>query len=336
MEIAVFNPPEVFVGHRNARLTVHGRRLLVWRVRDQGMPVAHVAKAMGISRQCAHRWVARFDTEGDAGLEDRSSRPHRSPTRTSPKIEQAVVAARTRYRRGPDWLGPELGIPARTVTRILRRHGVARLAECDPLTGLVIRASKTTALRYERDRPGELVHVDVKKIGRIPPGGGWRAWGRSIGETTAKKKRRIGYDYVHSAVDDHSRLAYSEIHPDERGDTCGGFLARAAGSFAAQGIPRIEAVMTDNHWSYTKSRAVSEVIGMLGAQHLTIRPHCPWQNGKVERFNRTLQTEWAYRQVFTSNHERTAALAPWLEYYNQQRRHTAIGGLPPISRLSPT
>lgn len=167
------------MGHRNARLTVHGRRLLVWRVRDQGMPVAHVAKAMGISRQCAHRWVARFDTEGDAGLEDRSSRPHRSPTRTSPEIEQAVVAARVRYRRGPDWLGPELGIPARTVTRILRRHGVARLAECDPLTGLVIRAAKTTALRYERDRPGELIHVDVRSAASPPVAAGGLGGARS-------------------------------------------------------------------------------------------------------------------------------------------------------------
>jgi transposase InsO family protein len=199
----------------------------------------------------------------------------------------------------------------------------------------VIRASKTTAVRYERDRPGELVHVDVKKIGRIPPGGGWRARGRQA-TNAGKKQRRVGYDYVHSAVDDHSRLAYSEVLSDEQGDTCAGFLARAATYFAELNIDRIEAVMTDNHWSYTKSSAVTDVLDKLGATHITIRPHCPWQNGKVERFNRTLQTEWAYRQVFTSNHQRSAALAPWLEYYNHQRRHTALGGLPPISRLSPT
>jgi len=246
------------------------------------------------------------------------------PTRTDPTVEQAVVAARARYRRGPDWLGAELGVAARTVSRILARHGVPRLAECDPLTGHVIRASKTTAVRYERDRPGELVHVDVKKIGRIPPGGGWRAWGRQMGSTAARKKTRIGYDYIHSAVDDHSRLAYTEIHPDERGVTCAGFLIRAAAYFADHGITRIQQVMTDNHWSYTKSRAVTQTLDRLNAEHLTIRPHCPWQNGKVERFNRTLQTEWAYRQVFTTNHERTQALAPWLEYYNHQRRHTAL------------
>ena len=323
------------MGHRNARLTVVGRRLLVRRVREEGWPVSHAAKAMGVSRQCAHRWVARFDTEGDAGLEDRSSRPHRIPNRTSTEVEQTVLAARVLYRRGPDWLGPELGVPARTVTRILRRHGMPRLADCDPLTGEVIRASKTTAVRYERDRPGELVHVDVKKIGRIPPGGGWRARGRQA-TNPGKKQRRVGYDYVHSAVDDHSRLAYSEVLCDEQGDTCAGFLARPATYFADQGIDRIEAVMTDNHWSYTKSSAVTDILDTLGATHITIRPHCPWQNGKVERFNRTLQTEWAYRQVFTSNHQRSAALAPWLEYYNHKRRHTALGGHPPISRLSPT
>lgn len=333
--MSVFNPPEVFMGHANARLTVFGRRLLVDRVRGQGMPVAHVAKAMGISRQAAHRWVARFAVEGAAGLEDRSSRPHEMPTRTSASVEAVVVDARREYRRGADWLGPELGIPARTVGRILARNGVARLAECDPLTGVRIRSSKATATRYEKDRPGELIHLDVKKIGRIPDGGGWRARGRQI-RTAASRKARIGYDYVHSAVDDHSRLAYSEIHPDEQGDTCAGFLLRAVDHFTAAGIGGIEAVMTDNHWSYTRSAGFAAALETIGARHIRIRPHCPWQNGKVERFNRTLQTEWAYRQVFTNNHQRTAALPGWLNNYNHRRRHTALGGLPPISRLSTT
>jgi transposase InsO family protein len=324
------------VGHRNARLTFHGRLLLVQRVRDQNMPISHVAKAMGISRQCAHRWVTRFDAEGTAGLYDRSSRPHRMPTRTSPELEALVVAARARHRRGQDWLGAELGLPARTVSRILRRHDVARLASCDPMTGEAIRASKTTAVRYERAQPGELVHMDVKKIGRIPDGGGWRAHGRRIGKTAAQKKARIGFDYVHSLVDDHSRLAYSEIHPDEKAPTCTRFLARAAEHFAAHGIGEIDAVMTDNHWSYTRNGSLPGLLNKLGAKHVLIKPHCPWQNGKVERFNRTLQTEWAYRQVFTTNHQRTTALAPWLEHYNTQRRHSALGGLPPTSRLSPT
>lgn len=324
------------MGHRNARLTFHGRRLLVERVRDQHMPIAHVARAMGISRQCAHRWVARFDAEGEAGLHDRSSRPRRMPTRTSPEAEALVLAARVEHRRGQDWLGPELGVPARTVSRILRRHGVPRLATCDPMTGEVIRASKTTAVRYERARPGQLLHMDVKKIGRIPAGGGWRAHGRQIGKTFAQKKARIGFDYVHSVVDDHSRFAYSEILNDEKAATCAAFFARALPHLTAAGLDPIEAVMTDNHWSYTHSNDLAALLDQHGIRHVLIRPHCPWQNGKVERFNRTLQTEWAYRQVFTSNNERTTALAPWLEHYNTRRRHSALGGLPPISRLSPT
>jgi transposase InsO family protein len=324
------------MAHGNARLTVHGRRLIVQRVRELGWPVAHVAKAMGISRQCAHRWLARWDAEGEAGLVDRSSRPHRSPSRTPDVVEQAVVEARQVLRVGQDRLADELGVPARTISRILRRHQLPYLAECDPLTGEVIRASKQTTIRYEKDRPGELIHVDVKKIGRIPPGGGWRAWGRARARTSARRKQRIGYDYVHSAVDDHSRLAYSEIHPDEQGDTAAGFLTRAAHFFATCGISRIEAVMTDNHWSYTRSHAVDQVLSALGATHITIRPHCPWQNGKVERFNRTLQIEWAYRQVFTSNHQRTQALPIWLEHYNYRRNHSSLGRRPPISRVSPT
>lgn len=324
------------MSHRNARLTVHGRRLLVHRVREQGQAVAHVAKAMGVSRQCAHRWVARFDAEGDDGLADRSSRPHTMPTRTSHEIEAKVLAARTEHRKGQDWLGPELGVPARTVSRILRRHEMPRLCECDPLTGDVIRASKTTAVRYERDRPGELVHMDVKKIGRIPDGGGWRAHGREMGSTSAQKKAKIGYDYVHSVVDDHSRLAFSEIHINERADTTAAFFARAVEFFASHGVT-IERLMTDNAWSYRHGNRLRELLAEHGITHKFIRAHCPWQNGKVERFNRTLATEWAYRQVFLSNDERAAALAPWLENYNTQRRHTALGGRPPISRLpSPT
>jgi transposase InsO family protein len=236
-------------------------------------------------------------------------------------------------RRGQDWIGPELGIAPRTVSAILRRHRVPYLRECDPLTGEVIRSSKTTAVRYERDTPGDLVHMDVKKLGRIPPGGGWKAHGRARREETYDRTR-IGFDYVHSLVDDHSRLAFSEILPDEKGSTCAGFLLRAAAYFAEHGIDQIRQVMTDNHLSYSRSNDVRNAIAALAAEHIFIRPHCPWQNGKVERLNRTLQTEWAYRKVFTSNDERTEALAPWLEHYNTGRRHSALGGLPPISRLS--
>ena len=322
--------PEVLVTHGSARLTVHGRRLIVQR-HQAGWKQAHIAAAMGVSRKCVKTWVDRYAEEGEAGLATRSSRPRSMPTKTSDEIEQKVLAARVEFRDGPDVLGPKVGVPARTVSRILRRHRVPYLRELDPITGEVIRSSKQTAVRYERDRPGELVHMDVKKIGRIPDGGGWRVHGRAV---PRDRVNGPGYDYVHSLVDDHSRLAYSEILPDEKGDTCGDFLARAAGYFAAHGITRIERLMTDNAWAYRYSlRAVCAEHSIV---QKFIRPHCPWQNGKVERLNRTLATEWAYRQVFTNNDERTAALAPWLEHYNTERRHSALGGRPPISRLQPT
>jgi transposase InsO family protein len=330
--------PEVLVSHANARTTFHGRLLIVQRW-QAGWRKAHIAAAMGISRKCVRTWITRFHDEGEAGLADRSSRPHTSPRRTTAEVEQRIVELRGAERRGPAWIGAELGVPARTVSRVLVRHGQPRLAVLDPMTGEVIRSSKHTAVRYERARPGELVHMDVKKLARIPDGGGWRAHGRiavTADRTRAQHsgKRGPGYDYVHSLVDDHSRLAYSEILPDEKGTTCAAFLTRAAAYFADQGIDRIERVMTDNAWAYRYS--LRGVCAEIGARQKFIRPHCPWQNGKVERLNRTLVTEWAYRQPFTSNAERCAALAPWLEHYNTRRRHSALGGEPPISRLGPT
>jgi transposase InsO family protein len=318
------------VPHANARTTFHGRLLIIERSKA-GWPQAHIAKAMGISRRCVKTWLDRYLAEGEAGLVDRSSRPHHSPTRTSTQVEARIVDLRRTSRRGPDWIAAELGVPARTVSRVLRRRCLPRLAELDSITGEVLRAGKATTVRYERARPGELVHMDVKKIGRIPDGGGWRAHGRASGSITRNRARKVGFDYVHSLVDDHSRLAYSEVLPDEKGPTCAAFLARAANYFNAHGITDIERLMTDNAWSYRWS--LREVCTDLGIRQVFIKPHCPWQNGKVERLNRTLQTEWAYRQIFTSNTERAAALAPWLEYYNTQRRHSALGGHPPISRL---
>jgi transposase InsO family protein len=321
---------EALVSHRNARTTYQGRLLIVQR-HGAGWKQAHIAKAMGISRRCVKKWIDRHAAEGERGLEDRSSRPHSCPSRTSAEVEARIVELRGRERRGPDWLAAELGVPARTVSRVLARHRVPRLCALDPITGEVIRSSKTTAVRYERDQPGQLGHMDVKKIGRIPDGGGWRVHGRGAGSIMRDRNTKVGFDYVHSLVDDHSRLAYSEILADEKGATCAAFLQRAIAYFAGHGITRVEQLMTDNAWAYRWS--LREVCAAHGIEQIFIKPHCPWQNGKVERLNRTLQTEWAYRQVFTSNAERADALAPWLEYYNTQRRHSALGGLPPISRL---
>jgi transposase InsO family protein len=320
------------VSHRNARLTFHGRLLLVRRVLVEQRRPAHVAAEMGVSRTCVYTWVARFKAEGEDGLHDRSSRPDSSPNQTPAEIEGRVVQARQELRGGPDRIAEVTGVPARTVTRILRRWQVPRLAECDPLTGAPIRASRRTTTRYEHPYAGSLVHLDVKKIGRIPDGGGWRAHGRS----EEVRGRGIGYDYVHAAVDDHSRLTYAEVLPDEKGPTCAEFLTRAAAWFAAHGVPRIERVLTDNAKNYVVSRDFAAALAGIGARHKTIRPHCPWQNGKAERFNRTLALEWAYRRIYLSNTDRTAALAPWLDFYNTRRRHTALGGQPPISRVAPS
>ena len=320
------------MSHANARLNVFARTLIVTRW-QAGWPQAHIAAAMGVSRQCVSKWIHRWLAEGEAGLLDRSSRPHTCPTQTPAEVEDRVLEARQRLQCGPDGLAEATGVPARTASRVLARRGVPRLADCDPITGEVIRASRRTTVRYERAAPGELVHMDVKKLGRIPDGGGWRVHGRPATEA-AKHKNPVGYDYIHSLIDDHSRLAYSEVLADEKGTTCAAFLTRAAAYFATHGITKIERLMTDNAWAYKHSLKV--VCAQLGARQKFIRPHCPWQNGKAERLNRTLATEWAYRRPYTSNDQRTAALADWLTHYNTERRHSALGGKPPTSRLSPT
>ena len=321
------------MAHANARLTFHARCLLIQRIVEQQRPVSHVAKELGISRQAAHRWVARFHAEGWAGLHDRSSRPHRSPTRTPASVEDGVLNARRELRAGRDRIAQATGVAPRTVSRILARHGLPAIAVLDPITGVPVRATKATERRYERAAPGDLIHVDVKKLGRIRDGGGWRVHGRGVvPHGHGHPSSRVGFDYVHAAIDDHSRLAYAEIHPDEKGATCAGFLARAAAFFASHGIT-IREVMTDNARNYTQSRDFQTVLRDLDAKHILIRAYCPWQNGKIERFNRTLATEWAYRQPYDSNDARTAALDPWLNYYNNERNHCGIGDQPPIRRV---
>ncbi|KOU53094.1 transposase [Streptomyces sp. WM6378] len=298
-----------------------------------GRPVAHVAAEMGISRPTAHKWVRRWRAEGDAGLADRSSRPLSTPNRTPPDIEADVCRLRTGRKLGPARIGPVLGLPASTVHRILVRHGLNRLAWLDRPTGEPIR-------RYERARPGALVHVDIKKLGNIPDGGGHKVTDRrtamdhKIATTRERKscKPVIGHSYIHSAVDDHSRLAYSEVLPDERQHTAIAFRQRAQAFFTAHGIT-VERVLTDNGSCY-KSKLFSQALAEAGITHKKIRPYRPQTNGKVERFNRTLLDEWAYLRPYTSNTERTAALADFLHTYNHHRCHTALDGHPPISQVN--
>ena len=317
------------MSHANARLTPAGRFVLVSRI-AAGRPVAHVAAEMGISRTTAWRWWRRFQAEGRAGLVDRSSCAHTHPRRTSPCVETKVRIVRMLTGRGPVPIARQLGLPASTVGRVMARHQVPLLRECDPLTGLPIRASRRSANRYEHPYPGSLVHIDVKKLGRIPDGGGWKAHGR--GQRPADK-RGLGYDYVHTAIDDHSRLAYAEIHDDEKGTTCAGFLTRAAAFYASHGI-HVERVISDNAKNYRLSHAFRDTADQLGITLKYIRPHCPWTNGKVERLNRTLASEWAYSRVFETNAERTALLPIWLEHHNLERPHLGIGSQRPIDRTN--
>jgi transposase InsO family protein len=299
-----------------------------------GRPVAHVAAEMGISRTTAWRWWRRWQAEGRAGLVDRSSVARTHPRRTRPCTETRVRICRMLTRRGPVAIGAQLNLPPSTVGRVLARHHTPPLAACDPVTGRLIRASRLSAARYEHPAPGDLVHVDVKKLGRIPDGGGWRALGRASTVEHRHKKVPVGFDYVHAAIDDHSRFAYAEVLPNETGATAAAFLLRAAQAFAAAGIPPIQRVITDNAWAYRHSTAFRQAVTEIGARQKFIRPHCPWTNGKVERFNRTLATEWAYSRPFTNNQARADLLPTWLEHYNQSRPHLGIGGHSPIDRVN--
>ncbi len=309
--------------HRNARLNLHGRRLLIARI-QQGRPIAHVADELGISRQTACKWWARWRHEGEVGLLDRSSRPRRCPTRTPRRIERRVEQLRRRRKLGPARIAGILGVAASTVHRILCRRGLNRLDWMDRPSGTVIRR------RIEHRRPGEQVQMDVKKLGRIPPGGGWRAHGR--GNVVEHRANRVGYAFIHTAIDSYSRLAYSEVLSDERGVTAVGFWQRAHAWFTNLGIT-IEVVQTDNGSCY-KARAFSAAVAATGATHRRLPPRRPAWNGKVERFNRTLLDEWAYVRNYRSDTARNRALDRWLHLYNHHRAHTALGGHPPMTRVN--
>lgn len=317
--------------HANARLTVHARRLLVERV-EAGWPQARVAEQLGVARQTVSKWWQRYQAGGDAALLDRPSTPGRCPGRTPATVERRVIAARRRHRVGPIALSAMLGVPASTIGRILRRHGLPLLRELDLVTGERVR-SRASECRYEHRAPGDLVHVDVTKLGRIPPGGGWRARGRDATVDQRHKKIPLGYDYLHSAVDDRTRLAYTEALPDETDPTCAAFLARALAFFRDHGI-RVRRLLTDNAMVYRHGRCWTAVCSAFELKRRFIKPGCPWTNGKVERFHRTLLVEWAYRRAYRSNTARLAALNAYLHRYNTQRGHTAHRGRPPISALA--
>ncbi len=315
------------MAHRRAKLTPYGRMVLVERVVIEGWSVGEAAKAASVSPATVYKWLCRFRNEGLDGLEDRSSAPKRRPRALPSSEVRRILKARRRLKLGPHRLGPMLGHPRSTVYGVLRRAGLSRLAHLDRPTA--------TPVRYERERPGELVHVDVKKLGKIRSGGGWKFRGRNSETRRDRSFGPVGYDYLHAAIDDHSRYAYVEVHADERGPTCARFLDRAAAHFEELGV-RIERVMTDQARNYVLSKDFQAALAAIGARHLTTRPYRPQTNGKVERFNRTLLDEWAYARLYRSNEARLATLTRWLETYNCRRPHTALGGRPPVARLSTT
>jgi transposase InsO family protein len=308
--------------HRNAPLTPQGRLRLCQMI-EEGWTIASSAESMRISRQTAHKWWRRYRESGPIGLEDRSSRPRRCPTKTSPKVERRVVELRRRHQLGPARLAPRAGIPASTLHRVLQRHGVSRLSDLDRRSGRVIRRIETT-------HPGELVHIDIKKQARIPKGGGWRVNGVEH-KNTVKSRPRIGYAHVHSAIDAYSRLAYSEVHKDETSKTNIGFWRRAKAFFERYGIT-VERVLTDNGSCYRSKDFAAELLADA-IKHTFTKPYKPQTNGKIERFNRTLLNEWAYARPYRSEAARTRALDTWLHLYNHHRHHTAIDG-PPVSRVN--
>lgn len=311
--------------HPNARLTPRGRETLVSRI-ESGLGVAEAARQMGVSRQTASKWLRR--SRSGEPMSDRSSRPIRLARSTPHEVEDRVCEARSSMLLAPLGLAAATGVPARTCARIVARRGMPRLADVDRVTGEVRRRGPVTPVRYERERPGELVHVDVKKVARIPDGGGWRARGESV---LARQDSGAGYACLHVAVDDRSRVAYAELLPDERKGTCAAFMGRALRFYAGLGLT-VERVMTDNGPGY-RSGEFNELLAAAGVRRVYTRPYSPWQNGKVERMNRTIAQEWQYARAWGSEGVGASALPAFIERYNWERLHSACGGLPPMSRI---
>jgi transposase InsO family protein len=329
---------EVFVSHANALLTPRSRLRLAQLVVENGWTYAAAAKMFLVSPKTAAKWAGRYRTEGPAGMADRSSRPHSSPTKTPEQLKRQIVRLRWRYRLGPVQIAGRLGLPASTVHAVLTRCRINRLSHIDRVSGEPLR-------RYEHDHPGSLIHVDVTKFGNIPDGGGWRYVGKhqgyrnraaTVARTGVPRSKThapvLGTCYLHTVIDDHSRVAYAEICTDEKAVTAIAVLHRATAWFAAHGVT-IHRVLSDNGSAY-KSRAWRDACAALGVKPKRTRPYRPQTNGKIERFHRTLADGWAYARFYTSEAERRDALAGWLHFYNHHRPHSAIGGKPPISRLT--
>jgi len=321
------------VSHRNAPLSETGRLRLARCVVEDGWPLRRAAERFQVSVTTAARWAGRYRAAGSAGMADRSSRPHHSPARTPTRTERRIIKIRVLRRWGPARIGYLLGLHPSTVHRVLTRYRMARLRWLDRPTGQVIR-------RIESSRCGELVHLDVKKLGKIPVGGGWRMLGRSAGrrnwraDTSSGRRSKHGdplhgHHFLHTALDGHSRLAYSELLSNERKETAAAFWRRANAWFSECGII-VGKVLTDNGSCY-RSHAFKDALE--GIEHRRTRPYRPQTNGKVERFHRTLADEWAYARLYTSDTERCQEFPIWLHTYNHHRGHTALGGQPPASRV---
>jgi len=308
--------------HPNAVLTPNGRRRMVECVLERGWSIEATAERFQVDAKTVRKWRDRFLSEGEAGLGDRTSRPHRSPNRTRKSCRREVIRLRKKRRWGADHIGHEVGLAASTVQSILNREGLGRLDRGDRAT------DREPVRRYQRDRPGELVHVDVKKIAGIPEGGGWRMHGME------NRPRRVfvGYRYVHTAIDDRTRLAYSEILDNEQGSTAAGFWLRAHAWFEARGT-HTERALTDNGACY-RSRAWRDALAQTGVVHKRTRPYRPQTNGKVERFHRILLEEWAYIRDWTSENQRGAAYDGFIHFYNHHRSHGALGWHTPMAILT--
>jgi transposase InsO family protein len=312
--------------HANAALSLNGRRQLARRVVDQGWTLVEAAGAAEVSVRCARKWAGRYRLEGEQGLFDRSSAPGRIPHRTPAQRIEAIAALRRLRFTGPE-IAETLGMALSTVSGILTRIGMGRLG----------RLGLEPAVRYERERPGELIHIDVKKLGRIDGGAGHRVTGRrhhnpDRTDRSGVRRKTVGWECVHIAIDDATRLAYAEVLPDEKATTAVAFLRRAIAFYQRHGI-HVEALITDNGGAYI-SFAHAAACRLLGIRHLRTRPYRPQTNGKAERFIRTLLAGWAYGAIYRTSSERTRALDGWLWHYNHQRRHSALGHKPPITRVT--